>query len=182
MGSNKGMRAAMVNWKQLANIPYGPEIAKFPLAPLTLQAFLTTEARLRFWRRLLNQSQDPQITPRESLRAPPVGMQPMEAEATSTFVHEEPASHSRQGIPHMFPGNMLPTDDPPLVPPPGPLSYVVRRLRLHYRDGQQLSNAIRQFADTHADENSVQLIHYLLEPFDRFVTFRLGLLNSEHPE
>ena len=62
---------------------------------------------------------------------------------------------------------------------PGPLSCAIRRLRIHYQDGQHLSYAIRAFGDQHADEETVQAIDALLLPLDNFLKYRLNLMRRD---
>ena len=106
----------------------------------------------------------------------------MEIDTAADAATESHIIERGQGIPHMVPGTILQSGQPLLTRPPSALTYAVRRLRLHYQDGQRLSNAMHQLAAGHANAQEEQLISSLLEPFDRFLTHRLGLLNSEYPE
>ena len=106
----------------------------------------------------------------------------MEVDASEDVVADQHTAPSGGGIPNMVPGNLLTQGMPLRDRPPSALTYAVLRLRIHYYDGQQLSNAIHQLAAGYADSQQQQLINSLLDPFDRFLTHRLELLNSEYPE
>ena len=106
----------------------------------------------------------------------------MEVDGAEDIVADQHTAHRGGGIPNMVPGNLLTQGIPLRDRPPSALTYAVLRLRIHYHDGQRLSNAIHQLAAGYADTQQQQLINGLLDPFDRFLTHRLELLNSEYPE
>ena len=177
-GSSNRMRAAMT--RQLE--PYTlhsrlPKDEQVPTDPPHFAAYIRTEGRMRYWLQLLQQARAPQ-----ALQPPPIQVQPMEVDASEDVVADQHTAPSGGGIPNMVPGNLLTQGMPLRDRPPSALTYAVLRLRIHYHDGQQLSNAIHQLAAGCADSQQQQLINGLLDPFDRFLTHRLELLNSEYPE
>ena len=181
-GSNNRMRAAMT--RQLE--PYTlhsrlPQDERVPADPPHFAAYLNTEGRMRYWLHLLQQARAPQALP-QAPQPPPTQARPMEVDAAEDTVAEQHSAHSGGGIPNMVPGNLLTQGIPLRDRPPSALTYAVLRLRIHYNDGRQLSNAIHQLAAGYADTQQQQLINGLLDPFDRFLTHRLELLNSEYPE
>ena len=181
-GSSNRMRGAMT--RQLE--PYTlhsrlPKDEQVPADPPHFAAYSKTEGRKRYWLQLLPQARVPQGLP-QTLQPPPTQVQPMEVDATEDVVAEQHTAPSGGGIPNMVPGNLLTQGMPLRDRPPSALTYAVLRLRLHYHDGQQLSNALHQLAAGYADPQQQQLINGLLDPFDRFLTHRLELLNSEYPE
>ena len=181
-GSSNRMRAAMT--RQLE--PYTlhsrlPKDEQVPTDPPHFAAYLKTEGRMRYWLQLLQQARAPQGLP-QALQPTPTRAQPMEVDAAEDVVAEQHTAPSGGGIPNMVPGNLLTQGMPLRDRPPSALTYAVLRLRIHYHDGQQLSNALHQLAAGYADSQQQQLINGLLDPFDRFLTHRLELLNSEYPE
>ena len=181
-GSSNRMRAAMT--RQLE--PYTlhsrlPQDERVPTDPPQFAAFLKTEGRMRYWLHLLQQARAQQALP-QALQLPPTQARPMEVDAAEDTVAEQHSAHSGGGIPNMVPGNLFTQGIPLRDRPPSALTYAVLRLRIHYQDGRQLSNALHQLAAGYADTQQQQLINGLLDPFDRFLTHRLELLNSEYPE
>ena len=181
-GSSNRMRAAMT--RQLE--PYTlhsrlPQDERVLTDPPQFAAFLKTEGRMRYWLHLLQQARAQQALP-QALQLPPTQARPMEVDAAEDTVAEQHSSHSSGGIPNMVPGNLFTQEIPLRDRPPSALTYAVLRLRIHYQDGRQLSNALHQIAAGYADTQQQQLINGLLDPFDRFLTHRLELLNSEYPE
>ena len=181
-GSSNRMRAAMT--RQLE--PYTlhsrlPQDERVPTDPPQFAAYLKTEGRMRYWLHLLQQARAPQALP-QTLQPPPTQARPMEVDAAEDTVADQHSAHSGGGIPNMVPGNLFTQGIPLRDRPPSALTYAVLRLRIHYQDGRQLSNAIHQLAAGYADTQQQQLINGLLDPFDRFLTHRLELLNSEYPE
>ena len=174
-GSSNRMRAAMT--RQLE--PYTlhsrlPKDEQVPTDPPHFAAYLKTEGRKRYWLQLLQQARAPQGLP-QTLQPPPTQVQPMEVDATEDVVAEQHTAPSGGGIPNMVPGNLLTQGMPLRDRPPSALTYAVLRLRIHYHD-------VHQLAAGYADPQQQQLINGLLDPFDRFLTHRLELLNSEYPE
>ena len=181
-GSSNRMRAAMT--RQLE--PYTlhsrlPQDERVLTDPPQFAAFVKTEGRMRYWLHLLQQARAQQARP-QALQTPPTQARPMEVDAAEDTVAEQHSSPSSGGIPNMVPGNLLAREFPLRDRPPSALTYAILRLRIHYQDGQQLSNALHQLAAGYADTQQQQLINGLLDPFDRFLTHRLELLNSEYPE
>ena len=181
-GSSNRMRAAMT--RQLE--PYTlhsrlPKDEQVPPDPPHFAAYLKTEGRMRYWLQLLQQARAPQGLP-QAPQPPPTQVQPMEVDGAEDIVADQHTAHRGGGIPNMVPGNLLTQGIPLRDRPPSALTYAVLRLRIHYHDGQRLSNAIHQLAAGYADTQQQQLINGLLDPFDRFLTHRLELLNSEYPE
>ena len=181
-GSSNRMRAAMT--RQLE--PYTlhsrlPQDERVPADPPHFAAYFNTEGRMRYWLHLLQQARAPQALP-QAPQPSPTQARPMEVDAAEDTVAEQHSAHSGGGIPNMVPGNLLTQGIPLRDRPPSALTYAVLRLRIHYQDGRQLSNAIHQLAAGYADTQQQQLINGLLDPFDRFLTHRLELLNSEYPE
>ena len=181
-GSSNRMRAAMT--RQLE--PYTlhsrlPQDERVPTDPPQFAAFLKTEGRMRYWLHLLQQARAQQALP-QALQLPPTQARPMEVDAAEDTVAEQHSAHSGGGIPNMVPGNLFTQGIPLRDRPPSALTYAVLQLRIHYQDGRQLSNALHQLAAGYADTQQQQLINGLLDPFDRFLTHRLELLNSEYPE
>ena len=181
-GSSNRMRAAMT--RQLE--PYTlhsrlPKDEQAPPDPPHFAAYLKTEGRMRYWLQLLQQARAPQGLP-QAPQSPPTQVQPMEVDGAEDIVADQHTAHRGGGIPNMVPGYLLTQGIPLRDRPPSALTYAVLRLRIHYHDGQRLSNAIHQLAAGYADTQQQQLINGLLDPFDRFLTHRLELLNSEYPE
>ena len=181
-GSSNRMRAAMT--RQLE--PYTlhsrlPKDEQVPTDPPHFAAHLKTEGRMRYWLQLLQQARAPQGLP-QAPQPPPTQVQPMEVDVAEDIVADQHTAHRGGGIPNMVPGSLLTQGIPLRDRPPSALTYAVLRLRIHYHDGQQLSNAIHQLAAGYADTQQQQLINGLFDPFDRFLTHRLELLNSEYPK
>ena len=181
-GSSNRMRAAMT--RQLE--PYTlhsrlPHDEQVPAEPPHFAAYLKTDGRMRYWLHLLQQARAPQALP-QTLPPSPTQARPMEVDAVEDTVADQHSAPSGGGIPNMVPGNLLTQGIPLRDRPPSALTYAVLRLRIHYHDGQQLSNALHQLAAGYADTQQQQLINGLLDPFDRFLSHRLELLNSEYPE
>ena len=159
-----------------------PQDNHAPMNPPHFEAYLTTARRVQYLGQLIQQALAPPAQAGPPLPTLTEIVQPMEIETTADDTIEGHGTYRGQGIPHMVPGTILQPGEPLLTRPPSALTYAVRRLRLHYQDGQRLSNAMHQLAAGHADTQEAQLISGLLDPFDRFLTHRLGLLNSEYPE
>ena len=181
-GSSNRMRAAMT--RQLE--PYTlhsrlPHDEQVPAEPPHFAAYIKTDGRMRYWLHLLQQSRAPQALP-QALPPSPTQARPMEVDPMEDTVAEQHSAPSGGGIPNMVPGNLLAQGIPLRDRPPSALTYAVLRLRIHYHDGQQVSTALHQLAAGYADTQQQQLINGLLDPFDRFLSHRLELLNSEYPE
>ena len=182
-GSNNRMRADMT--RQLEPLTLHtmlPRDDQVPMSPPHFEAYLTTERRVQFLEQPIQRARAPQTQPGPPPSALPDAVQPMEIDTAANAATESHITQRGQGIPHMVPGTILQSGESFLTRPPSALTYAVRRLRLHYHDGQRLSNAMHQLAAGHANAQEEQLVSSLLEPFDRFLTHRLGFLNSEYPE
>ena len=65
-------------------------------------------------------------------------------------------------------------------PDHGPYAYAVARLRVHYEDGAQILNALKDLAQHHADAHQRQEIEQLLQPLESFLDYQRELFASEH--
>ena len=174
-GSNNRMRAAMTRQLEpLTQHTRLPHDEHAPMNPPHFEAYLTTIKRVQFLGKLILQALFPHAQTGAPLPTLTEIVQPMEIETTADTATEDRGTHRGRAI--------LQSGEPLLTRPPSALTYAVRRLRLHYQDGMRLSNAMHQMAASYSDTQEAQLISGLLDPFDRFLTHRLGLLNSEYPE
>ena len=182
-GSNHRMRAAMT--RQLEPLTQHmrlPPDEHVPMDPPHFNAYLTTIKRAQYLTKLVQQALSPHNQTGASMPTMNEIPQPMEIETMVDTAAEGYGTHRGQGVPHMVPGATLQSGEHLLTRPPSALTYAVRRLRLHYQDGLRLSNAMHQMAANYSNSQEAQLIAGLLDPFDRFLTHPLGLLNSEYPE